>query len=123
MGRQGDFSETAWLSSSGAPEQENGEATLELRAVGPDLVVTARASGRTLVATSVPDWPGWVAEEAGRRLPLETVNHAFVGFWLEPGRREVRLAYRPASWSLGLLALGIGVLAAVVLATARRRAS
>jgi uncharacterized membrane protein YfhO len=116
-----DFSEMAWLSETGADEESNGEATLTLRASGPDLVLEARASTRTLVATSIPDWPGWVAEEDGRSLPVVTANHAFVGFWVPPGRHSVRLAYRPASWRLGLAAGAVGVLAAVALATLRRR--
>ena len=121
LARAVDFSEMAWLSETGAGEESNGDATLTLRASGPDLVLEARASTRTLVATSIPDWPGWVAEEDGRPLSVVTANHAFVGFWVPPGRHSVRLAYRPASWRLGLAAGAVGVLAAVALATLRRR--
>jgi hypothetical protein len=121
LARAADFGETVWLSEAGAPEKVNGEAALRLRPVGPDLVLEAQASSRVLVATSVPDWPGWVAEEEdGRLLPLETVNHAFVGFWLNPGRHTVRLAYRPAAWKLGLAAWSAGILAAIALAIRRR---
>lgn len=117
-----EFSRTAWLSGAGAGEVANGEATLTLRAAGPDLIVESRASGRALVATSIPDWPGWAArDESERILPIETVNHAFVGFWLEPGRHTIRLAYRPPSWRLGLAAFGIGMVAAAALAASRRR--
>jgi hypothetical protein len=121
LARAVDFSEVAWLSEAGAGEEGNGEATLTLRASGPDLVLEVRASARTLVATSIPDWPGWVAEEDGRPLSITTANHAFVGFWVPPGRHSVRLAYRPASWGLGLAAGAAGVLAAVALAIFRRR--
>ena len=86
-----DFAGTAFLGGTGPAEQENGEAALRLRASGPDLVVEASVASRAFVATSLPDWPGWIAESNGRALPLETVNHAFVGFWLEPGRHDVRL--------------------------------
>ncbi len=112
MGRATDFAETAWLSSSGAAEEENGGAALRLREVGPDLLVTASVARRAFVATSLPDWPGWVAEAGGRKLPVETVNHAFVGFWLAPGEHSIRLAYRPTSWTLGLAAFLAGVAAA-----------
>ena len=118
-----DFAGTAFLGGAGPAEQENGEAALRLRTSGPDLVVEASVASRAFVATSLPDWPGWIAESNGRALPLETVNHAFVGFWLEPGRHDVRLSYRPASWDLGLAAFSAGCVAciALVLAAARRR--
>jgi Bacterial membrane protein YfhO len=123
MAGETDFSRTAWLSESGRDEA-NGEAALELRAVGPDLHVSADVSRRALLATSLPDWPGWRADAGGRALALTTVNHTFVGLWLPPGKHEVRLRYRPASFSLGLLALAAGaVCAALLAATARRRTS
>jgi hypothetical protein len=123
MAEAADFSETAWLSGRGAPEQANGEAVLRLRAVGPDLVISARASSRAFVATSIPDWPGWTAQEEGRRLPVETVDHAFVGFWLPAGQHSVRLVYRPASWTLGIAAFGAGLVMAGILALAGRSAT
>jgi len=128
LSRSTDFAETAWLSEPGAaetrepgerrgpevsrgPEEPNGEATLFLRSVGPDLVVEARAASPTLIATSIPDWPGWTAREDGRPLPTVTVNHAFVGVRVPAGRHVVRLAYRPRSWTLGLGTFAAGVLA------------
>ena len=129
MAGEPDFSQTAWV--SGPPEEAgaeaNGEAALEVRAVGPELRVSADVTRRVLVATSLPDWPGWRALAGGRELQLATVNHAFVGFWLPPGRHQVRLRYRPASFSLGLLAFAAGAAAAVFAslfaATVRRRPS
>jgi hypothetical protein len=119
-----DFSETAWLSAGNPAEQRNGDAQIRLRAVGPDLVVTGTASSPALVATSLPDWPGWTAEEEdGRRLRVETVDHAFVGFWLPAGKHSVRLTYRPRSWNLGLAAFGAGLVLAGVLSLAARSAT
>ena len=106
MAGASDFAATAWLSSSsatGQAEEANGPARLTLRAPGTDLVIRAEASQRTLVVTSIPDWPGWTARDAaGATLPLETVNHAFVGVWIPAGRTDVRLSYRAslgARWS------------------------
>ena len=124
MAGERDFARTAWL-SRGEGEEENGRAALDVRAVGADLEVSADASERTLVATSLPDWPGWKGEAGGRELDLVTVNHAFVGFWLPPGRHRARLTYRPASFTLGLFAFlagaGAAVAAGLAAATARRR--
>lgn len=125
MRQETDFGQTAWLSSAGGPAEEpGGEASLRIRSIGPDLVVETESAGRAFVATSIPDWPGWRAKaEAGTSIPLETVNHAFVGFWLPPGRHSVRLNYRPSSWSLGLAAAAAGFAAAVLMATTARRTS
>ena len=124
MSTASDFARTAWLSEPGGQEEPNGEAALFLRSVGPDLVVEARAAAPTLIATSIPDWPGWAALENGRPLPTVTVNHAFVGVRVPAGRHVVRLAYRPRSWSLGLeaFAAGIVLIGAVAAATRTRRA-
>lgn len=105
------FSETAWI-SGGTAEIGNGRAEISLRAVGPDLIASVSAVERVFLATSVPDWPGWIGESAGERIPLVTTNHAFVGFWLDPGRQTVRLHYRPASFSWGIAAFVLGLLAA-----------
>ncbi len=122
LARASDFAQTVWVSEPGTPDEANGEATLFLRSVGPDLVVEARAAAPTLIATSIPDWPGWTAREGERSLPTVTVNHAFVGVRVPAGEHTVRLAYRPRSWSLGLGAFAAGVLliAAFVAAAATR---
>ncbi|HEY2796798.1 MAG TPA: YfhO family protein [Thermoanaerobaculia bacterium] len=138
MAAASDFSRTAWLSDPGErrepetrerrgsetrepgerrePEEPNGEATLFLRSVGPDLIVEARAAAPALIATSIPDWPGWTATENGAALPTLTVNHAFVGVRVPAGEHVVRFAYRPRSWTLGLVAFAAGFLLIVAVA-------
>jgi Bacterial membrane protein YfhO len=110
-----DFGKAAWMEEPSAVfSEENGEARLELRTAGPDLILAADASRRVFVATSVPAWPGWRAEKEGRELPIVVVNHAFIGFWLPPGRGLIRLRYCPRSFpaSLGALAMGLALAAA-----------
>ena len=111
---------TAWVNGGAPAESPNGAASLRVREIGPDLVIEADARERTLVATSIPDWPGWRARSGGHDLPLTTVNHAFVGFWLPPGRRVVRLYYMPASFALGS-AISAAVAAASLAAILLRR--
>ncbi len=120
MGRADDFSEVAWLSGEGPREESNGEAALSVREAGPDILVDASVARRAFVATSIPDWPGWVARIEGGELALETVNHAFVGLWLPPGEHRVRLAYRPRSSTLGLLAFLAGAAGCIAIARMRR---
>jgi hypothetical protein len=116
MARETDFGERAWLSG---PEEKrgetsNGQAELSLRSSGPDLLITATAASRVLLATSIPAWPGWNVETESGRLPIVRVNHAFVGFRLEPGRHEVRLRYRPPLLVPALGACLAGILLAAV---------
>jgi uncharacterized membrane protein YfhO len=105
-----DFSERAWIAGT-TSEVKNGTAEISLRAAGPDLIARVAAAERVFLATSLPDWPGWIAESAGARIPLVTTNHAFVGFWLDAGNKTVRLHYRPASFFYGLAAVALGLLA------------
>jgi len=117
MAREVDFGEIAWLSEPGLgpAEESGGRASLDVREVGPDLVLEAKVERRAFVATSLPDWPGWRAIEDGHEVPLETVNHAFIGFWLPPGEHSVRIRYRPAAWGLGLASSAAGLVAALAM--------
>ena len=120
MAQETDFGERAWLSDpdgerSARGETSNGQAQLSLRSSGPDLLITATAVSRVLLATSIPAWPGWNAETESGRLSIVRVNHAFVGFRLEPGRHEVRLHYRPPLLRPALGACLAGVLLVAVL--------
>lgn len=116
-----DFSATVWLEGSSSPRSEaNGRALLELRESGPDLVVAADADAPTLVATSLPAWPGWRARAGGRELEVFPVDHAFVGFFVPRGRSLVRLTYRPDSWGVGVACAVAGALGAIGSVLARR---
>ena len=126
MSRASDFFETAWIAGTTSTARtaaglENLPANLSVRSVGPDLDVTAETEGRTFVATSLPDWPGWEARSGDSTLPLVTVNHAFVGFWLPEGRRVVRLSYRPDSFRYGVVLAALAVAALTVAEIVRRR--
>ena len=107
-----DWGEVAFVPAAEVHDGRNGDAVVRVREIGPDLVVEANAASRAFVATSLPDWPGWVVEAPGAGVPAVTVNHAFVGFWADAGRRTYRLRYRPRSWPLGLAALSLGIAAA-----------
>jgi hypothetical protein len=122
-----DFAEVSWLSQSphldARPVREgaNGRARLTVREIGTDLVIEADVREEALVATSLPDWPGWRARDGGRELALATVNHAFVGFRLAPGRHVVRLHYLPFSFLIGSLLSAAAVVAVFLGAALRRR--
>jgi hypothetical protein len=103
------------------PPAGRGSSRVTVREIGADLVVEADVAGRALVVTSVPDWPGWRASDGSREIPLTTVNHAFVGFWLPAGRHVVRLHYLPGSFLLGSALAAAAVVGVAVVAVLRRR--
>lgn len=126
MGAARDFGETAWLSEPPltptlSPQAGRGDTHVTVREIGTDLIIEADVPERTLVATSIPDWPGWRADNGGRAIPLTTVNHAFVGFWLPAGRAIVRLHYLPSSFIIGSTIAAAAVAAVSLAAFLRRR--
>ena len=79
MARETDFESGPGLSDpdgegSARGETANGQARLSLRSSGPDLLITATAASRVLLATSIPAWPGWNAGDETGRLPIVRVN-------------------------------------------------
>ena len=93
---------------------------VELRAVGPDLC-SMRASPRpALIATSMPDWPGWrsTRERARAAHARSTTRSSGSGFRPEPRRAPPVPA---PSFALGLAAFGRWGLAAPRLLARRRR--
>jgi hypothetical protein len=117
-----DFSQVAWLDGPvpGLADREvaprAAAGRVAVREQGDGLVIDVETDSPVLVATSVPDWPGWSARTAaGKRLPTATVNHAFVGFSVPAGRHEVRLRYRPPSFVWGLVLGALGLSAGVAL--------
>jgi len=127
MAAETDFSRTAWVASlpGGVPEISNARAELSARESGADLLIELRApaAAPVFIATSLPDWPGWRAESGGDRLDVQTVNHAFVGFWLPRGIARVRLSYAPPAFAAGLAsaALGLGCVLLSWIVRSRRR--
>ena len=56
----------------------------------------------TIVASSIPWWPGWHVRADGRRVTPLRINGAFVGFLLPPGDHDVQVWYAPWSFRLGV---------------------
>ena len=116
-----DFSEAAWVRGP-SREERNPEARISVRESGADLALETFSEAPFLAATSLPDWPGWRAEEAGSRFPLETVNNAFVGIRIPAGSHRIRLSYRPPAFLPGVGASAAGLFGAGASVWWRRRA-
>jgi hypothetical protein len=63
--------------------------------------ITTEAAQPVFVASSISNTPGWRASIDANRIPLETVNGAFVGFTVPAGKRTVQLRYEPRSVVVG----------------------
>ncbi len=121
---------TAWVASADGAVDPGAVAaggSLTLLEHRPGLVRAAVESDapELLVLTETHD-PGWRVEVDGRRFPVQRVDHALSGVWLQPGAHQVEFRYAPDSWRRGLLwaALGaVGLAAAALLEVrlARRR--
>lgn len=71
--------------------------------------VTANYGG-LLVLTDL-DYPGWIAEENGRRLPILRADGFFRAVALPPGQHRVVFRYRPLSFYAGLAISAAALLA------------
>jgi hypothetical protein len=69
----------------------------------------------SLVASSIPWWPGWKVTRNGQRVDPIRVNGAFVGFAVPPGQSNVRVDYSPWTWWVGVGLAGLGVVVLVVM--------
>ena len=105
--------------ADGAPPSEgwvrNGAAAVSVSGYEPQrLRLTIDAAAPAVVGTSVTAWPGWKLSIDGRRAPLLSYNHAFVGFRVPAGRHEAVLRYLPDSFLAGA-AISLASLAAALL--------
>jgi membrane protein YfhO len=92
--------------ADGAPPSEgwvrNGAAAVTVAGYEPQrLRLAIDAAAPAVVGTSVTAWPGWKLSIDGRRAPLLSYNHAFVGFRVPAGRHEAVLRYLPDSFLAG----------------------
>lgn len=100
-----DFGDRGVVSESSTARDwiANGEARVRIaayRAQAMDVDVDAR--GQTLVATSIPAWPGWKASVDGRKIEAVGYNHAFLAFRIPDGRHRLTVRYFPDSVVAGL---------------------
>lgn len=75
--------------------------------------VRTTAPRYTLVASSIPWWPGWKVERNGKRIEPIRVNGAFLGFAVAPGQSDVRVWYAPATWWYGSIVSAATLLALI----------
>jgi len=94
----------------------NGEGTARiLQYTGQNLRIQIDARSPTVVATSIPAWPGWRVTLDDRPIAIEAYNRAFLSFRVPSGHHQARLWYWPKGFSDGLWITGITAIASLVL--------
>jgi hypothetical protein len=83
-------------------------------------VLDVDSRGWSLLVSSDVDWVGWRAYWNGKREPTVTVNGAFVGCFIPPGRGEFQLIYRPDAFINGLRISVLSILLLIGAAVFRR---
>jgi hypothetical protein len=86
-------------------------------ATGDAFAMHVTAPRHTLVASSIPSWPGWHIRSDGRNVTPLRINGAFLGFLLPPGSHDVRVWYAPWSFRIGLAVSLLTVIALSYAAT------
>jgi hypothetical protein len=85
---------------------------------------TAAGAGRCLLVLTDTYYPGWEAEVDGSRVEVIRADHAFRGVVVAAGKHQVRFAYRPRSFAIGLWLFAaslVALIALVALPVAPRR--
>jgi len=80
-------------------------------------------TGSRLVAISLTHPRGWSARSGDRLLRTITINHAFLGVVVPDGTSRVELEFVPPGFRTGVVfaAIGLAIIASLLLTTARRR--
>jgi len=121
-----DPAETVVL-EDGQPLAVQSDAPAEVNVVryetnGLEIAVVSEAEGYLVL--SDPFYPGWQAELDGEPAPILRANYAFRAVRIPAGNHRLTMAFRPASWSLGLLISGltlVALVAAAVVSALRRK--
>jgi len=78
-------------------------ASASIREARPtDFRLTADAPRWSVIASSMPHWPGWKVAVNGSRVDPIRVNGAFLGFIVPPGESSIRVWYSPTTWWAGV---------------------
>ena len=121
-----EWSQTAFLDKlTLETEQQRGDffngrphdapmATATITAASPtEYRLHVKAPRYTLIASSVPWWPGWKVERSGARIEPIRVHGAFLGFAVPPGEVDVRVWYDPWTFRFGAIA-SLATIAALI---------
>lgn len=106
----------------GVPDGVGREGVVKIVEYGPThLRLDAEMAGPGLVVLTDTFYPGWDARIDGRAARIHRVNGVFRGVFVDGGRHQIAMQFRPPSQAWGLVLSGAGLVAALGLAVASRR--
>lgn len=112
------------ISARSGQRPATGHASVTIvKASRTEYVLRVEAAEETLVVSSIPWWPGWRVRNSGRAVPIHRVNGAFLGFAAPRGTSELRVAYVPGSFWLGVAMALIAASALTFAAVLKRPAA
>lgn len=97
------------------PARFSGGDVRLVRYEGSRTVLDVDSRGWNLLMSSDTHWPGWRARINGVEHDVVTVNGAFIGVFVPPGKGRVELWYWPREVTHGLIAGAFGVLLLAVM--------
>jgi hypothetical protein len=89
---------------------------------GGDLTVDVEAATKCYLVISDVFYPGWRAFIDGKPAPLVRANYAFRAVEVESGAHEVRMTYKPALFTIGVMfsVAGVALLALMIASGGKR---
>ncbi|HEY7434327.1 MAG TPA: hypothetical protein VIE41_04220 [Methylomirabilota bacterium] len=89
------------------------------------LRLSVEMNGPGLVVLTDTFYPGWEARVDGQAAAIHRVDGLFRGVFVEGGRHEITMRFRPSSqsWGLALSAAGLAAVVALIVVPARERPS
>lgn len=101
---------------------DSPEATVAIMDAAPTrLRVRVDAPRYSLVATSIPWWPGWKVRTPQRALVPLRINATFLGFVVPPGTHDVEVYYQPLTFWVGAAVALATVVALIAFSALSRR--
>ena len=85
--------------------------------------VSITTSAPTFIASSQPMMRGWSVRIGGKRVPIQLVNGAFIGFVAPAGKSTAIVEYQPVVFRVALLIALCALAALVILARMPRRST
>lgn len=113
--------EAGAIQSLHSQPHERARAARIISYTSQEVVIDAATERLVLLVLNDSDYPGWKVYVDGRRSRWITANYLFRGVLLQPGRRLVRFAYEPASFTAGATISGAGLLGLAGFIVWRRR--
>ena len=99
---QQEFASRAWIAAEEhAHDRANGPGSARFTRSNNEYRIEAAMQGDGWIVISEPAWKGWRAYVDGKAVRVQTANVAFLSVFVPAGTHEIRVVYRPSSFTTG----------------------